>query len=86
MPIKTLTPWDIAKPLLEEDYLKGEVTNEMTRMQVWLKRKEYQACKITNFGNNWNAMKKRVKAFKDRAKDDEKALAHDRALYPKKKH
>ena len=84
MPKKVLTPWDIAKPLLEDDYLNNVVNETMARQEVWSSRREFQAVPINNFGNNWLAMKRRIGALKSRAEDDAEALLHDRAHYPKK--
>ena len=80
--VKQLTPWEIAKPILEKLYLDGEITDDMARGSVWRLRQEFMACNINNFGNNWNRMKKSIGGLKKRANDDMIALAHDRILHP----
>ena len=45
------TTWEIAKPLLEQDILAGEVTDDMMPAQVRKKRDEYKVCGST-FGSN----------------------------------
>lgn len=45
-------------------------------------RPEYTAVPINNFGSNFNDMKKRYREFKARANIEERALKHDRELYP----
>ena len=46
---KPPTPWEIAKPLLEKDYLSGEVTNDMHPRDVVKLRDEYTHVKYQNF-------------------------------------
>ena len=82
MPKKVVTPWEIAKPLLEELYLAGEVTDDMPRGVVYLKRPEFQKVNINNFGNNWLRMKKSIGTLKRNAIRDRIALQGDRLLYP----
>ena len=76
------TKWQIAKPLLERDYLDGTVTDSMKRMQVWKSRPEYEACNINSFGTNFLLIKKKAKEMKRRAVIDAAALCYDRFLYP----
>ena len=82
MPIKFPTKWDIAKPLLERDYLLGNVTDTMRRAEVHGHRDEYKAVPINNFGNNWNRMKKKIKDLKRDSDRDQIAFDHDRKLHP----
>ena len=79
---KEPTKWEIAKPLLEKDYLDGVATDEMRRGVVHKLRPEYEAVPIGNFGQNWNRMKANIGAMKEHATRDKEALAHDRSLYP----
>ena len=76
------TAWEIAKPILERDYLEGRVTESMARKDVHAFRPEFQAVPINNFGNNWNRIKKSAQELKRRAVIDSAALFHDRILHP----
>eukprot|EP00980_Cylindrotheca_fusiformis_P020426 scaffold7476_cov68-Cylindrotheca_fusiformis.AAC.3 len=78
---KAPSAWDIAKPLLEKDYLEGVVTDDMLPRDVIQLREEYKAVKIQNFRSNWNAMKKRIAAHKERANVDESIYLHDVSIY-----
>ena len=82
MPIKTPTKWEIAKPLLEQDYLNGVVTDEMARAEVHGKRDEHKAVPIDNFGENWLRMKRATGRMKRDATRDAAALQHDRLVHP----
>lgn len=82
MPIKIATKWEIAKPILEKDYLEGRITDDMRRGFVHKMRKEFEEVPINNFGNNWLRMKKSIGAAKSHAVRDRLALIHDRNLYP----
>ena len=57
---KVATAWEIAKPLLEKDYLDGLVNDEMPRGEVHRFRDEYKKVPINNFGNNWLRMKRSI--------------------------
>lgn len=79
---KPLTAWEIAKPLLEADYLAGEITDDMPPSIVIKKRPEYEKVPSKNFGANWRAMKARVAGHKQRALDDENmAISKDKPLH-----
>jgi hypothetical protein len=80
--MKTKSKWDIARPILENDYLKGRVTDDMKRGKVHKMRPEYTAVPINNFGTNFNLMKERYRAFKARANIEHRAFQKDRKLYP----
>jgi hypothetical protein len=75
------TAWDIAKPLLEKDYLDGVATDDMPPRDVVKLRDEYKAVKVGNFRSNWLAMKKRVTVNKGRADEDELMYLHDMTIY-----
>ena len=75
MPKKVLTAWEIAKPLLEQDYLAGDVTDDMPRGVVHSKRPEYKKVNINNFGNNWLRMKRSIGTMKQNAMMGCKVLA-----------
>jgi heme oxygenase len=79
--IKTPTPWDIAKPLLEKDYLEGRVTDHMQPRDVIKLREEYKQVKVENFRSNFNAMKKRIQMHKAQAIEDDEYFSHDNQLY-----
>ena len=64
------TPWEIAKPLLERDYLDGTFSYSDPPRVVVLLRDEYQAVKYANFSSNLLAMKKRISEHKNRADVD----------------
>eukprot|EP00980_Cylindrotheca_fusiformis_P021822 scaffold8663_cov164-Cylindrotheca_fusiformis.AAC.2 len=76
-----LSAWDIAKPLLEKDYLNGFATDDMAPRDVVNLRPEYRAVKMTNFRTNWLALKKRIQEHKDRAVEDQLMFQHDLTIY-----
>ena len=80
---KTPTPWEIAKPILEQDYLSGFVTEKMARGKLHKMRPEYEAVPINSFGNNWLRMKETYRNLKARTSIEQRALEHDRSIYPK---
>ena len=80
---KQPTPWEIAKPLLEQDYLDGTVSDSMKRGEVHRSRPEHMAVNINNFGTNFRKMKKDFKKLKQRAEEDALALQTNRMLCPK---
>ena len=82
MPKKVLTAWEIAKPLLEADYLSGEIDDNWPRGKVHKKRPEYERVDINNFRNNWNRMKKSIGGLKQLAARDLRILHSDKLLYP----
>lgn len=76
------TSWEIAKPLLEEDYISGKATAAMTVDQVINLRKAiYGKVPRTNFASNWRALKIRVDGDKDRAKKDRERYDNDTGSY-----
>ena len=80
--VKIKTAWEIAKPLLEKDYLSGDATDDMSLQQVIdLRPREYGAVPRRNFGSNWSALKKRIRNHKDQAFEDACYLEHDKLLY-----
>lgn len=79
--VKPLTPWEIAKPLLEQDYLAGEITDDMPPRFVVLKRDEFKEVKYENFTRNFNEMKKRIRKHKARSMRDNVAFTHDTSIY-----
>ena len=56
--MKALTPWEIAKPLLEQDYINGKANDDMPPRQVVQLRAEYEAVPYKNFCINWLARKR----------------------------
>ena len=76
------TPWEIAKPLLEKDYLNGVVNDAMKPKDVWAMKKEFMDVKYENFRSNFWRMKKTIRLNKDRATEDEDRFCHDVAIYP----
>ena len=67
---KPPTAWEVAKPILEKDYLEGRITDTMKRSQVHKMRPEYEKVNINNFGNNQNRLKKTIREFKSNATRD----------------
>jgi hypothetical protein len=78
---KPPTPWDIAKPLLEADYLEGRATDDMFPRDVVKLRWEYSEVNVKNFRSNWLALKKRISTHKARAEEDELMYLHDMTIY-----
>lgn len=76
-PKKEPTKWEIAKPILEEMYLKGEITDDMPRGVVHKLRKEFEDVPI----NNFLRMKNTVADLKERADDDAELLQFDLGIY-----
>ena len=76
-------PWDIAKPLLLEDYLKGRIHKDIVDKpkEVYKMRPEYADVKYENFRANFRQLKKKIIEHKDRAVDDQSRFAHDLELY-----
>ena len=79
---KKQTPWEIAKPILEKEYLAGRITDQMKPGHVHKLREEFTAVPINNFRNNFNKMKDVYRQYKARANIEERALRHDMELYP----
>ena len=77
----SMTAWDIAKPLLEDDYLKEIARDDMPPRDVRALRPEYAAVPAANFNANWRALKIRINAHKDRAEEDEARFLHDITIY-----
>ena len=75
------TAWEIAKPLLEKDYLDRVFSVDDPPREVVLLRPEYQKVPYNNFRTNLLAMKKRVGTDKDRAIRDDAGYVHDVAIY-----
>ena len=78
---KKLSAWDIAKPLLEKDYLDGAINDEMPPRVVVTLRDEYKNIPINNFRSNFLEMKKRIWKHKGRQVRDSIAFVHDTSLY-----
>ena len=68
------TPWEIAKPLLEADYLAGRITDEMKPRHVIKMRPEYEAVKPENFRPNFKRLKDGISGSKMRAIEEEEML------------
>lgn len=76
------TAWEIAKELLEKDYLAGELTDAMTTDEVIASRPTiYNKVPRTNFVSNWRLLKIRIKGHKERAKKDDERYEHDMEIY-----
>ena len=75
------TPWEIAKPILEKDYLEGRVKDTMFPRDVRMLRPQYMLVKAENFSTNLRAMKKRIGLHKNRSIQDKEAFIHDTSLY-----
>lgn len=71
------TAWDIAKPLLEDDFLNGIARDDMWPRDVRAMRPEYEAVPVSNFNANWRALKTRITAHQERAEEDEARFLHD---------
>ena len=83
-PTKEKTKWEIAKPLLEEDYIKGEITDDMKPLEVATKRDEYGDCSNEshqNFSANFLRLKKNINANKARALQDADMLQMDMGVH-----
>ena len=80
---KPPTPWEIARPILEELHLDGTIANSVSvSKDVWPMRPEFMAVKHNNFYNNFRRMKNTVTANKQRAVIDEAGFLHDIAIHP----
>ena len=59
---KKATPWEIAKPLLEEDYLANQITDTMKPKDIVKLQSEYMDVKycsfVCNFGNQKHVIQK----------------------------
>ena len=75
------TPWELAKPILENCYLEGTINDLMKPKDVWMMRSEFRKVKYENFRSNFSRMKKTIRAHKDRASQDEVRYVHDIAIY-----
>lgn len=78
---KEVNPWYIAKPLLYEMYIKGDVTDSMEAEAVQEMKAEFKAVKLDRFKDNFNRMKKNVKKDKDRADEDLAGYLHDMTIH-----
>ena len=77
---RPFTPWEIAKPLLEKDYLEGRITDNMMPAQVRELRIEYKKVG-NNFGSNLRRMQKSIREHRSRAFKDAKAFKNDKDAY-----
>ena len=82
MPKKVSTPWEIAKPLLEELYLAGKIKDDWPRAKVHKLRKVFEDVPINNFGKNWLRMKNTIGSMKRSADRDLILLQADRLVHP----
>ena len=81
MPTKKSTPWDIAKPILYNDYHEGRVTGSMKPKDVWDMREEFKAVEYKNFRTNFATMKRRIRENKGRSDIDEAGFLRDMSIY-----
>mmetsp|Transcript_27300 Transcript_27300/g.66238 ORF Transcript_27300/g.66238 Transcript_27300/m.66238 type:complete len:202 (-) Transcript_27300:189-794(-) len=76
------TTWEIAKALLQEDYLSGKATADMAPDEVIALRKTiYGKVPRSNFLTNWRSLKKRIDEEEVILKRDRESWEHDTALY-----
>jgi hypothetical protein len=76
------TPWDIAKPLLEAEYISGEITDEMEPWEVYLSKDEYMAVeKYENFRSNFACLKNTIRKHWNRSVDDDEGLQRDMIIH-----
>ena len=75
-----LTPWEIAKPLLEADVIARRIHDSMKPMQVKVMRDEYKACGKT-FGSNLRRMQKSIRESRSTAFLNATAYKHDIEIY-----
>lgn len=75
-----LTPWEIAKPLLEKDYLERRILDHMMPAEVKQMRDEYKKCG-KSFGSNLRRMQKAIRAHRSRAFKDAVAYNHDKDIH-----
>lgn len=77
-----VTAWEVAKPLLEEDYLGNRATADMLLDQViGLRPGIYDKVPRKNFYTNWKNLKENIEANKARARKDQERYNHDIAIY-----
>jgi hypothetical protein len=74
---KKKTPWQIAKPLLEEDILSGEIPDSWEAEVIVQKRVEYDDVPIKNFKVNLKNLRLRINIDKTRAVRDAASLKYD---------
>ena len=74
------TPWEVAKPLLIQDIIDGEITDDMFPRVAKLKRIEYTKVG-KNWGNNYRALQASVRKNKNRALRDEAVFNNDTNIY-----
>ena len=78
----TFSAWEIAKPLLEEDFIAGKATENMTPDEVIaLRPRIYGRVPRSNFLTNWRSLKLRITGDMDRAKADKERYDHDMEFY-----
>lgn len=76
-----------AKKLLFVDLSDGTIpldAKDMPPQTVYLQRPEFSEIQYERFRTNLNDMRKNIRAKKTHAASDSVALAHDRAIHPKK--
>jgi len=76
------TPWEIAKPLLEEDILTNQATLAMSLREVVLLWQEYKKVEYMNFSSNLWSLHKKLLTMGNYANADNLALRNDRQLNP----
>lgn len=84
-------PWSKteARKLLYKDLTDGTIpldTNDMAPQVVYLQRPEYSDIEYERFRDRLCDMRKHIQESRDHAASDDAALAHDRAIFPKKSH
>ena len=79
---KTLTAWEVAKPLLLKWYQDGIITDAMKPRMVWEMKNEFKAVKYNNFRDNFATMKRSIKINRYRAATDLARYIHDVSHYP----
>ena len=77
---KARTPWEKAKPLLEQDIIDNRVKDHMLPAEVREIRTEYKQCGKT-FGSNYRRLQKGIRKDRSRAFLDAAAFVNDKAKY-----
>lgn len=83
---KNLTEWEIAKPLLIDEYTRGKLTDDMPPKDVHESRFEYVAVPYNRFRDNYARLRRTIRKDKVRAEDDEARFLHDTSMYVLAKH
>jgi hypothetical protein len=85
MPEVKAVPWQHseAKKVLTNDILDGTTTANMSARQVFATREELYAPYKKNFATNSRNLRKSLQSLQDRADEDQDAVLHDLAAFPR---